>query len=321
MKKSFFSNDWVLKIISFIGAVLLWMYIIIVVDPPIDVTVRDIPIQYTEQGKLASEGLSVVGNRDNTLEIKIRGSRKKLASVDKNVISATVDLSTVTSVGTHSVPVNVIIPFEYSEIVSKKPLTVDVTIDKIVEIRKDVTVVAKDLPENNYIAGDIKVTPSSVLLKGPESVLKQISSVNAFLTFDGTSEDVYAKSEIKFADDKNNIISEDSDIAETVISDVEIVDIYSPVYKMKTVSVVPKKVGDIVKLSNGNDAKLEVIPEAVTIYGRDEQIKDIDEIETEQFSVSDLSVGDEITVGLDYDDKIAGICDDIDAVSIRVSDK
>lgn len=321
MKKNVFSNDWVLKIISFIGAVLLWMYIIIVVDPPIDVTVRDIPIQYTEQGKLASEGLSVVGNRDNTLEIKIRGSRKKLANIDKNLISATVDLSTVTSVGTHSVPVNVTIPFEYSEIVSKKPLSVDVTIDKIVEIRKDVTVVAKDLPENNYMAGDIKVTPSSVLLKGPESVIKQISSVAAFLTFDGTSEDVYTKNKVELLDNKNNIVSDESDIAELVISDVELVDIYCPIYKMKTVSVVPKSIGNIPKLENGNDVKIEVIPAAVTIYGKAEQIENINEIKTELFSASELNVGDELTVKLNADEKIAGICDDIDSVTIRITGK
>jgi len=121
MKKSFFSNDWVLKIISLIGAVFLWMYIIIIVDPPIDITIRDIPIQYIEQTKLASQGLSVVSDKTQTMEIKIRGSRKKLANIDTNAISAIVDLSNVTSVGTHSLPVNIAIPYEYSEIISRKP--------------------------------------------------------------------------------------------------------------------------------------------------------------------------------------------------------
>ena len=50
--KDFFLKDSVLKIISLIIAILLWIYIIAVVDPAVTITVRDIPIRYTNQNVL-----------------------------------------------------------------------------------------------------------------------------------------------------------------------------------------------------------------------------------------------------------------------------
>ena len=45
MKKLLIS-DKMLRLISFIVAVLIWLYINIVINPSIEVTVRDLPIQF-----------------------------------------------------------------------------------------------------------------------------------------------------------------------------------------------------------------------------------------------------------------------------------
>ena len=121
-----------LKVISFIVAVLIWIYIIIVVDPLVDVTVRDIPVRYANRSMLADQELCVLESSDNIVELKIKGSRKKIANIDNKNVYATVDLGNITKTGRYSLPVNISIPYEYSEIVSKKPYNIDVTIDKLV---------------------------------------------------------------------------------------------------------------------------------------------------------------------------------------------
>ena len=50
--KGFFEKDSFLKLLSFVIAVLLWFYIIAVVDPSVDVTIRDIPVRFTNQNLL-----------------------------------------------------------------------------------------------------------------------------------------------------------------------------------------------------------------------------------------------------------------------------
>ena len=77
--KNFFIKDSTLKVLSFIIAVVLWFYVILVIDPSVDVTIRNIPLRYINQGVLEERGLSLVEDPDLTMELKIRGSRKKIA--------------------------------------------------------------------------------------------------------------------------------------------------------------------------------------------------------------------------------------------------
>ena len=316
--KNFFSKNWTLKIISFIAAILVWMYIIIVIDPAVDVTIHDIPIQYIEQGKLASLGLSVVDDKTQTLELKVKGSRKKLANIDPSAISATVDLSTVTKVGTHSLPINIVIPYEYNEIVTRKPYSVDVTIDKIIEVRKPITVNTKNSTDSNHIGGEIKVTPSSVLLKGAASVVDRISEAVVVLDYKSAAEDIYTNEEIKFLDKDGNLIPSDSETLKLIITDIDNADVFCPVYELKTVSVKPSYTGAPVVLEDGTEAKIKVTPEAVTLYAPSDLLKSVNEIKTNLFSVSNLKLGDEVTVKLESINGI-GICDDIDTVTVKIT--
>lgn len=315
--KEFFSKNWALKIISFIAAILVWMYIIIVVDPAVDVTIRDIPIQYIEQGKLASQGLSVVDNKTQTLELKIKGSRKKLANIDPGAISATVDLSTITKVGIHSLPINIVIPYEYNEIVGRYPYSVDVTIDKIVEVRKPITVKTKNNTDSNHIGGDIKVTPSSVLLKGAESIVDKISEAAVTLDYKSASEDIYTSEGIEFFDKEGNLIQSDSDILKLIITDIDRAEIFCPVYELKTVPVKLNLTEGTVTLDDGTEAKLKALPEAVTVYAHSDLIKSVSEIKTDAFSVSGLKMGDELEVKLESIENV-GICDDINSVTVKI---
>ena len=98
--KDFFLRDSVLKIISFVIALLLWIYIIAVVDPSVDVTVKDIPIRYTNQNMIEDKNLCLINDSKATVELKIRGSRKRIANIDNKNIYATVDLATVGKTGT-----------------------------------------------------------------------------------------------------------------------------------------------------------------------------------------------------------------------------
>ena len=47
--KKMFASDNVLKVISIFIAIVIWIYIAIVMDPAIEITVRDLPIQFIGQ--------------------------------------------------------------------------------------------------------------------------------------------------------------------------------------------------------------------------------------------------------------------------------
>ncbi len=311
--KSFFAKDAALKIISFIISIILWIYIIAVIDPAVDVTVRDIPIQYIEQIKLADKGLSVLDYNKPTVEVKIRGSRKRLAKLDAKNVAATVDLSAVTEIGTHSLPINITVPYEYQEVVSKKPSTVDVTVDKIVEERKNIEIIAKNGLKSGYIAGDIKVTPSSVLLKGASAIVNQVSSVKVELDYADSTTDIYQTTKVMLFDSSGQLLESDNRLYQDVTS----VDLYCPVMELKTVPVKVRYTGSLPGSVDTDDVKFTVMPEAVTIYADSEVVRNIDSLSTLEVPLNNVRRTTEMAVDLQIPDNI-GMRDDVRRVTVKI---
>ena len=109
MKKAFV-NDNVLKGISVVVAIVIWLYIIIVLAPAVEVSVRDLPIQFVGEEQLYAFGLSVVIESATTLSLKVKGSRKKMGKNDMKTIIAKVDVSAIKSEGKTSLPVEMVDP-------------------------------------------------------------------------------------------------------------------------------------------------------------------------------------------------------------------
>ena len=54
-----FANNTLLKILSFIIAIVLWAYIIIIIDAPTEKTFRDVPITTVNEQVISDRGYSI----------------------------------------------------------------------------------------------------------------------------------------------------------------------------------------------------------------------------------------------------------------------
>lgn len=312
--KKFFGNDSILKIFSFVIAIIIWFYIIVVLDPPVEMNIRDIPIRYVQQNALLEQGLSIVDESRESVEIKLKGSRKRLVNIDSENILATVDLSSVTKAGKHSLPINIAVPYEYLEVVSKKPYTVDVTIDKLVEEKRNIRIKTNGNPEAGFIAGDAETNPKTVLLKGAASVISGISDVRISLDITNASKDINTVAKIELVDSDGNIIDENSEIAELVSADINKAEVFCPIMRLKTV---PIKAECDIALPEGTS--LAVQPNTITVYGYSEDIDEIEEIKTTKItSLSDLSGGKTISCGIVLPENIKPR-DDVSSVNVKLS--
>lgn len=275
--KDFFLKDSVLKIISLIIAILLWIYIIAVVDPAVTITVRDIPIRYTNQNVLEEKGLCLVNDSKTTVELKISGSRKRVANIDNKNIYATVDLTTISKTGTFSLPIAISIPYEYNEIVSKKPYNATVVIDKVETAERDVKVLTTGNTASGYIAGTAVPSVKSVMLTGAATMIDRISYVGVELDYDGRSAEINDTARLFFVDREEKRIASNNEIYSLVSKGVEEVTVNCPVYKLKTVPVT------VDAKTNGEleDYKISVQPGNVTIYAENEVLEQIEKIKTE----------------------------------------
>ena len=316
--KGFFSKDSVLKVISLIVAILLWAYIIIVVDPSVDITVRDIPIKYVNQNALTEQGLCLINNGKATVELKVRGSRKKIANIDNKNVYATVDLSNISKPGTFSLPISISIPYEYSEIVSKKPYNADVIIDRVTERSTAVDVLASGSVANGYIAGAATLSVGDVTLRGAAGVLDEIGGVAVSLKYGERNADITDTEKLYFTDRSGNVIESDSEIYNMVkvySEDAEIteVEVSCPVYKLKTVPI--KAV-----YAEGDEAvngyKVTVQPSNITIYAPSKELDEVKEIETAPINAEELIENQSVTAAVSVPENIS-LRDGITEVTVK----
>lgn len=313
--KGFFEKDSFLKLLSFVIAVLLWFYIIAVVDPSVDITIRDIPVRFTNQNLLEERGLCLVNETKTTVELKIRGSRKKIANIDNKNIYANADLSNITKTGNFSIPIAISIPYEYDEIVSKKPYNANVVIDKIVSANKEVNVITTGSVANGYIAGEAETDTKKVTIKGAQTMIDRISSIGAEINYDDRAAAINDSVELFFLDNNGRRINKNNIIYDMVKMDTETAAISCPVYKLKAVPVSLEAFA-----AEGVESyKIWVQPSNVTIYAENEILENIEEIITESINLDEIEDGT-ATVKLVLPDGVS-LRDGITEVSVKAEKK
>lgn len=176
------NTNWLLKLISVILAVALWLVVININHPEVTktLTVRNV-VYENEQTIIDSGNTYSVDSLDKGISITV-----PVAKIDANKVKAddfqiVVDLASMGPYGAVQVDVQWLGSDDYkideSEI-SWKTTTVNVTLEKVVERTYSVQTVTTGTPAEGYILGnDITVSPRSVTIKAPKSVLEQIHSV------------------------------------------------------------------------------------------------------------------------------------------------
>ncbi len=279
--KGFFLKASVLKVISVIVAVLLWLYIIEIVDPYVDITVKNIPIRFSNQSILKENDLCLVSETNTMAELKLRGSRKKIAKIDKKEIYGLVnfeniDLENIN--GKTSVPVSIEmkIPYGYSEILSTSPSSVNVEIDKLVTSEKLLKVQTAGKVENGYTVGETSWKTEKVTLTGAQSVIDGIQYVGATLNLEGRTGDIYTNLDLHYVDKDGKIIEKDDYIYKVVSMEPDSVVVSCPVSKVESV---PVEV-NLVDWANAENYDISIQPSNVKVSAENDVLNGLDSIKT-----------------------------------------
>ncbi|WP_243462036.1 YbbR-like domain-containing protein [Clostridioides difficile] len=79
-------NNTKIKIISFLSAIALWMYVMAVVDPEETKGFEDIPVSISNMNDLKDKNLVIYPDEKLTADVYIKGSLSKVQSVKKEDI-------------------------------------------------------------------------------------------------------------------------------------------------------------------------------------------------------------------------------------------
>lgn len=86
-------NKTVLKIVSLVIAIFLWIYVMGEVDPETKVKVYGIEVNYINTELLAENGLAVAEDEPVTINATIEGKRSDVNKAKKKGLTASVDVS------------------------------------------------------------------------------------------------------------------------------------------------------------------------------------------------------------------------------------
>lgn len=177
-------NDRYLIICSIIAAVIIWVLTAMNLSPETTKNIT-VPVNIDFSGTLAEQlGIEYYGNKDLTVEVTISCKKYLVNDIDATDISASLQISNVTSTGYLSVPIGVSVSENADEefsIIKSSPSSAqgyyDVAQETVMPI--ELNYLNDSFAADGYVVGDVAVNHSTAVVKGPRSYMSNVKKVVA----------------------------------------------------------------------------------------------------------------------------------------------
>ncbi len=182
---SLFEKDLVIKVVSVLTAILIW-FVVLDTDNPFEERTIAVPLT-SNVDILQNNSLQIVGTKlPDSVDLKIKGRRKKISGLTANDFKIAIDLSGITEPGYKRISIE---EPEYLGdqdiiIVGTNPSTVNLNFERIIGKQYPVVVEYTGSLPDGYEIVNLRVEPSNVILEEKESSISQVSKVVAFVNLD-----------------------------------------------------------------------------------------------------------------------------------------
>lgn len=268
-------NNTRIKLISFLSAIALWMYVMAVVDPEETRLIEDVPISISNMSELKENDLVIYPETELTTDIKITGKLSNIQKVKKDRIHISGHINDPIE-GNNKIYLRANI----SERVShefKNDIEIVNLEKKIAESRDiDVTIEGR-LKDNIQVT---KLSKDTVEISGPRSLVKQVSGVVGVLNADEKKDSFSQKVKLEAIDKDGNKV-------DNVEMSRAYINVEATLLTQKNVPI---------KVNFSNTEEVEYNPEdyefsknSVLIKGKKEVLDTIESIETKPVNLKDIN--------------------------------
>lgn len=272
-------KEWMLRILSFVFAVLLWAYVRNESNVFETKTLRNIEVTYEGMDDLRDSGYIVISPKEAKINVTVEAYSNTMPYA-RDSISAKINLTDYKD-GEFSLPITVSSIQSDVKVKRFDPATIPFKIDKRSSqiFYANLSVLGK--PANNYSLGDIKDS-ERVTISGASTYVSKIEKVEAKIDVSNLKKTDYVKADIK-AYDSEGLEIDNLNIEPSTIQ------VQVPILKSKTVPIKLNIVGNIPK-----DVKIDkffVEPETVTIIGNSDLIDSIQVINSKEMTLDQIRKG------------------------------
>lgn len=268
-------NNTRIKLISFLSAIALWMYVMAVVDPEETRVIEDVPISISNMSELKENNLVIYPETELTTDIKITGKLSNIQKVKKDRIHISGHINDPIE-GNNKIYLRANI----SERVShefKNDIEI-VNLEKKIEELRDINVTVEGRLKDNIQV--TKLSKDTVEISGPRSLVKQVSGVVGVLNVDEKKDSFSQKVKLEAIDKDGNKV-------DNVEMSRAYINVEATLLTQKNVPI---------KVNFSNTEEVEYNPEdyefsknSVLIKGKKEILDTIESIETKPVNLKDIN--------------------------------
>lgn len=298
--RDFFKKDWVIKVISVLVSIIIWIYVVYFQNPQYETWIKGVPVTRSNMSTDFSSGkLKILDSNSDTVNIKVKGTRRTVAKLNNANIKVTADMISVTKDGNYTLGTNVVFPVSGITIVQKEPYNYEIVVDKVATSKLKIEVKKTGTLKSGYEIDTESITPETVSITAPQSILNTVSKAAVTVDISGKSSDIRGNYLIEFYNASGEKI-----VNPNISKSVEFAEGYFTLTMTKEVEIVPQPtnaeaIEDAGLSVNINGAK------TVKIKGKSNIISQIDKIYTKPFSFASISDGAPRTAELDIPENVS----------------
>jgi YbbR domain-containing protein len=267
------------KLLAILFAVLFWLYVMDQVNPEMVKTIPDVKVELLNIDNVQNQGLVMMGEKEFYVDVKLKGRRSEVIKVTSNDLLITADLEGFQK-GTNNVMLSSKIFVANVNIESLSMNSIKISLDRIVEVAKTVKIDYVGMIAENYTTGDLSVAPEEILVRGPESLVNNISSLRGELDLTEVSDQLIKEIPVTAIDLDGNAVN-GIELGRSYVT------VQLGVFRL---SNIPVEV--VLRGAPANGYKLvkaEVLPALVTIRGEDALISTVEKVNTEEIDLSGMT--------------------------------
>lgn len=263
-------NNFGVKLLSLLGAFLVWTVIINIEDPLKEKTFV-VEVQTINEGALSSVNKVYEVIEGDRAKVKVRGKKSIVDKLHASDIQATADLADLSAVNAVA-----IVP-ELKKKVSVKPQLIctqvlRVSLENMAKKQVKVNVTTEGEPENGFSVGDCTARPNMIEVSGGESAIKKIDMVGVTVNVGGANEN-FVKKVLPHAYDVNG----EEVTSSTLRFGVPKVRVSVHVLNTKSIPVNIKISGE--PAADYEFVKAECLPERIEVAGAVKELNNLDSVE------------------------------------------
>lgn len=167
-------------LLCIVSAFALWVYVSYVENPQITRSVKHIALSVYGEDSLNAKGFAIKSVSDDYISLTLNTKRSNYRHLSPESIAASVDVSSLTAVGEHTLNVSVVFPSSASNVsISDSNVTVDVVIEKYVTQEFEIMPKLSGKMPSGYSVKEMLINSSSpsISVSGSESVIASIEQV------------------------------------------------------------------------------------------------------------------------------------------------